>query len=316
MNQTVSAFSLRLLLFSCTIVLMIISTAATSEPDKNGFSMVNSQVPPNEILSGGPPKDGIPAIDTPHFIPAAQASALTPDSRVLGITHRGISKAYPVNIMNWHEIVNDRFGSEAITVSFCPLCGTGIAYVNPTNIESFGVSGLLYNSDMLLYDRDTESLWSQILSRAVTGPRAWQQLTRLPLSHTSWSEWRKRHPSTLVLSTRTGFNRDYSRDPYAGYIDNSGTFFPVKHHDPRYHPKEWVIGIEIDGHSKAYPFSELARTDGNFSDQIGTQTITVRFNEAHLSGSIFDDKGAELPSTTAFWFAWYAFHPQTAVFKP
>jgi len=316
MNRFVKQLGHCIRLLTFAIIVSIGTAQAASDVKKNGFTLHNSQIPSDEIHRGGPPKDGIPAIDTPGFITANMATHLTSDSRVLGITHKGISKAYPINIMNWHEIVNDRFASEAVTVSFCPLCGSGVAYSTPSGTSGFGVSGLLYNSDVLLYDRDTESLWSQILSRAVSGPRAGERLTRLPLSHTSWGKWYKQHPQTLVLSQDTGFSREYHRDPYARYADSSGVYFPVKQRDPRYHPKERVIGIQLDGHTRAYPFSELARTDGNISDRIGTHTITVRYNDADQSGIILNEQGNELATITAFWFAWYAFHPETEVFKP
>jgi len=291
-------------------------TSWASDATKNGFSLTNSLIPTTEILGGGPAKDGIPAIDTPKFIPANDASHLSADSRVLGVRHNGISKAYPIGIMNWHEIVNDHFAKEAVSVTFCPLCGTGIAYITPANSSGFGVSGLLYNSDVLLYDRKTESLWSQIRAQAISGPLVGQQLIRIPVKHTSWNDWRQQHPATLVLSEDTGFKRDYQRDPYSGYIDSEGIYFPVKHRDPRYHPKARVIGIELDGHSKAYPFSALAKTNGRINDKIGNHTINIHYNDEHQSGVIYDANGKELSTITAFWFAWYAFHPKTEVFEP
>ncbi len=317
MNQSLKHFlPYAVLLSSLTAGGALNGVHAAESVIKNSFVLDNSLIPTNEILSGGPAKDGIPAIDTPKFIMANKAAHLSPSSRVLGIHHNGTSKAYPISIMNWHEIVNDYFGNEAISVTFCPLCGTGVAYAIPSNTAGFGVSGLLYNSDVLLYDRKTHSLWSQILSQAISGPLAGQRLTRIPLTHTSWAAWRNQHPNTVVLSQDTGFKRNYQRDPYAGYIDSKGIYFPIKHRDPRYHPKARVIGIEIDGHSKAYPFSELAKTDGDIIDKIGTRTIKIRYNDAHQSGIILDENNHELATITAFWFAWYAFHPETEVFKP
>jgi len=318
MNQTLKHF------YRCAFLILIVSVSTSWQNSvqagdkviKNGFTLTNSLIPTDEILSGGPVKDGIPAIDTPRFISANKATPLSPSSRVLGVHYNGISKAYPINIMNWHEIVNDHFADQAISISFCPLCGTGVAYLRPPDTDGFGVSGLLYNSDVLLYDRQTQSLWSQIRSQAISGPLAGQQLTRIPLSHTSWDDWRKQYPDALELSEETGFKRNYQRDPYADYVDSKGIYFPIKHRDPRYHPKERVIGIEIDGLSKAYPFSELAKTDGNIVDTIGTRSIRVRYNDTHQSGIVLDGNNNELPTITAFWFAWYAFHPETEVFKP
>ena len=142
-------------------MLLFAACATLQGQEKNGFSVTNALIPVDEIRSGGPPRDGIPAIDRPRFVTADAAGFLQASDRVLGITRNGVSKAYPVAILNWHEIVNDRIANEPIVITFCPLCGTGIAYLATTGdqVLDFGVSGLLYNSDMLLYDRQTESLW-------------------------------------------------------------------------------------------------------------------------------------------------------------
>jgi len=307
-----------------TITLLVLAALPAYADSKNGFDLSGSLIPATEILHGGPPRDGIPAIDKPHFVSAAAADFLGDDDRVLGIERNGIAKAYPIAILNWHEIVNDRFGDERIVVSFCPLCGTGVAFSVASG--TFGVSGLLYNSDVLLYDRQSLSLWSQLLSRAVSGPHKGSRLKKVVLSHTNWRDWRSRHPSSVVLSTDTGSPRDYQRDPYAGYVNDAGIFFPVSHRDPRYHPKERVIGVEIAGHFKAYPFSELARSNGIVHDTLNKKMLIIRFDATSQSGRIFyaegneknskkrDQKGEELPTITAFWFAWYAFHPETKVY--
>lgn len=285
---------------------------------KNGFDLTGGLIPSDEILPGGPPRDGIPAIDKPQFIKTGDVRFLKSSDRVLGVVRGSIAKAYPVRILNWHEIVNDRFGTERIAVTFCPLCGTGMAYLSEANGKplSFGVSGLLYNSDVLLYDRQTDSLWSQILSQAVSGPLKGARLTSIPLSHTTWADWKKRHPDTLVLSTDTGFARDYARDPYENYAQNPALLFPVKGESARYHPKEQVIGVEVNGKFKAYPFVELSKGPTEVIDTVGGQKITVRFDSEHRTGTVLDAAGKEIPSVIAFWFAWYAFHGDTDIYHP
>jgi hypothetical protein len=284
---------------------------------KNGFDLANSVVPADQIMQGGPPKDGIPAIDQPKFIKAGEVSFFKGSERVLGVSRNGIAKAYPVRILNWHEIVNDKFGDERIAVTFCPLCGTGMAYLSQAGGKqlSFGVSGLLYNSDVLLFDRQTNSLWSQILSKAINGPLEGTRLETIPISHTTWTDWKKRHPDTLMLSTDTGFDRDYGRDPYAGYTENPKILFPVNGQSTRYHPKEQVIGVEVNGRFKAYPFVELGKTEGTVSDTIAGKKIRVRFDPEHRTGTVYDATGKEMPSVIAFWFAWFAFHADTEVFQ-
>ena len=234
----------------------------------NGFDLTGVLIPVEEILSGGPPKDGIPAIDKPVFVKASLARSLHEDDRVLAITHNGISKAYPVRIMNWHEIVNDRFGDDNIAITYCPLCGSGIAFKADVAGKSlkFGVSGLLYNSDVLLFDRQTQSLWSQILAKAVSGPLKGNNLTSIPIAHTSWADWRQRQPDTLVLTEETGYKRDYAGNPYAGYEKREETIFPVKFRAKGYHPKEQVLGLLINGKAKAFGFVDVSKTNHEIID--------------------------------------------------
>ncbi len=297
------------------ILVLFLATGAQAQT-KNGFDLGNSAIPVEQIRHGGPPRDGIPSIDDPIFGTADQARFLRHDDRILGIARNGIAKAYPIRILNWHEVVNDRFGAEAIAVTYCPLCGTGMSFKAEVagQERDFGVSGLLYNSDVLLYDRASESLWSQIASRAVSGPLVGTRLEMIATSHTSWADWRSRHPDTLVLSTDTGYRRDYGRDPYADYETDVRVMFPVGHTDPRYHPKEWVIGLNLDGATKAYPFTELSQAATPLTDRVGGQQITVEFDAEHRTGRVRVADGGELPTVMAFWFAWAAFNPDTEVF--
>ena len=300
------------------------ASAAPPDPaDFNGFDVANASVPTQAIQRGGPPKDGIPAIDRPKFVRAEQAR-LAGDDRILGVFLNGQARAYPVRILNWHEVVNDRFpgpsGDRAVVVTYCPLCGTGMAFDPPARAGAagFGVSGLLYNSDVLLYDRATQSLWSQILATAISGPLKGTRLQPVPLTHTSWVDWRRRHPATEVLSTDTGFERDYVRDPYAGYDRIQRLMFDVQHRDDRFPLKEWVLGLQVNGVPKAYPFSALARTvdaRGELSDTVGGKKLRIRYDRAHGTAEAFDDQGRLLPGTMAYWFAWVAFHPKTEVLR-
>lgn len=281
----------------------------------NGFDLSGALVPASAIEAGGPPRDGIPAIDQPRFVEDARAG-LDPADRILGLERQGIARAYPVRILNWHEIVNDRLGDEPVAVTYCPLCGTGVAFDARVGgqVASFGVSGLLYNSDVLLYDRRTESLWSQILGQAIAGPLKGTALPSVPITHTTWAAWQTRHPRTEVLSTQTGFQRDYGRDPYDGYDKLPRLMFDVQHRDGRLPLKAWVMGLVINGRPRAYPFDWLdqkADVQGRWHDQLGGQRILVRFDRRSRSAEAFDASGRALASITAFWFAWVAFHPGT-----
>lgn len=282
----------------------------------NGFDLSNSSIPEQNIHSGGPPRDGIPSIDRPRFVPASEANFIRENDRVIGVFHSGVAKAYPIKILDWHEIVNDRIASQPVVVTYCPLCGTGIVF-RADDYGHFGVSGLLYNSDVLLYDRETESLWSQIMAEAISGPRRGAQLEPLPASHTSWRDWLSRHPDTLVLSTDTGFRRDYKRSPYLGYAKTPKLMFDVEFRSRAFRNKELVLGLSVDGTHKAYPFKVLKRHgQKEFLDQIGTRQVRILWSKKEATATVFDQDGEEIPSLIAFWFAWYAFHPDTDIFDP
>ncbi len=299
----------------CVCLFMLVSQPVWA---KNGFDLSRSAIPVSQIHHGGPPRDGIPAIDAPRFIDASEVDFIENSDRILGLYLNGEARAYPIAIMNWHEIVNDDFGGAAVAVTFCPLCGTGMAFSAelPEKKLDFGVSGLLYQSDVLLYDRQTESLWSQLLMRAVSGPMQGTRLELLSMSHTTWQDWLKRYPNTRVLSTNTGYSRDYSRNPYLGYASSPAIYFDVNHQAPkRYHAKEQVLGVVLNGQARAYPFSELSRTGKSaLTDAWQGKRFTVQWNELSRSAFLQDEQGGEVPATVAFWFAWYTFYPDGSVF--
>jgi len=282
-----------------------------------GFDYSKHNIPLNEIHDGGPPKDGIPALYDPEFILADDAKYLNPKDRVLGISLNGEAKAYPIRILNWHELVNDRVGGENVLISYCPLCGTGMVFEADIKGERylFGVSGKLYNSDVLFYDKKTESLWSQIRMEAVTGPMTGQKLKLLPAEHTTWEAWRSKHPDTLVLSDKTGHFRDYSNNPYAGYGRSSEIYFPVNHQDNRLPGKEWIVGVVINSQAKAYSFESLKREEAGVKDTIGEEKITIHYDKKSESAVVKNNDGEIIPSVQAYWFAWRAFYPRTELYK-
>ena len=284
---------------------------------KNGFVLDDALIPVQEIRSGGPPRDGIPSIDRPQFVAGSAAVFLKDKDRILGIERNGVVKAYPIAILNYHEIVNDVFSNEPIVVTYCPLCGTGMAFRAAIGGERrvFGVSGLLYNSDVLLYDRNSETLWSQLLLKAVAGPLKGSPLEMISVSHTSWGDWLERHPQTVVLSNETGFGSDYGRDLYPGYEKSRRLMFPVSSRDRSYHPKERVIGLIFEGTAKAYPFVELDKAGGNLEDVVAGKTLRIEFDAEHRTGRVLDADGREIPTVLAYWFAWSSFYPKGEVFS-
>lgn len=297
--------------------------AATADA-KNGFDLNGALIPEEEILRGGPPRDGIPAIDNPQFAKAEEAAFLRGDDLILGVVVKGEARAYPIRILNWHEVVNDEIQGRKIAVTFCPLCGSGVVFDSARakngdalaengQALSFGVSGLLYNSDVLLYDRKSESLWSQLLRKAVSGKMKGKQLKALPAEHTTWEDWKSRYPNSLVLTAETGHDRDYNRNPYAGYGDSPDIYFPLANRSAEFHPKERVLGVFRGGEHKAYPFSELEKTGKEkIPDTVGGKQITVIWSPASQSARLQNETGE---ATTLFWFAWFAFHPQTKIYR-
>ncbi len=284
----------------------------------NGFDLTDSLVPRSQIEAGGPPRDGIPAIDDPRFVPAREADHLAPDAAVLSLTAFGETRAYPVTIMSWHEVVNDWIGDLPVVITYCPLCGTGMAFLadSPAGPLTFGVSGLLYQSNLLLYDRETETLWSQLLAQAIAGPLRGTRLTTVALTHATWDAWREAHPNSQVLSTDTGYARDYGSDPYGDYARGPGLLASVAPRSRRYHPKERVLGVTLGGAFKAYPFVELSRAGSQLiPDRVAGREVLVRFDRDTQTARAFTADGTPVPAVTAYWFAWYAFHPDTAVFE-
>ena len=299
------------------IALLILLAIHPAFPQvKNGFDISNSSIPKNEILHGGPPKDGIPSIDNPRFVAANQYNEFESDTRVLAVRFNGVSKAYPIKIMNYHEIVNDDFNGVPIVVTYCPLCGSGLSFI--TEIEGiqteFGVSGLLYNSDVLMYDRNTNSLWSQLKQEAIAGKLVGHTLKPVITENTTLSEWTDRHPETLILSKNTGFSRNYESTPYVGYDQTKQLYFPVSDSDDSFHPKEMVLGVELNGSFKAYPFRELVKAQNPILDEFMGQQLQIHFDKKHKSARLIQaDESITFFNT--FWFAWYTFHPTTDVFK-
>lgn len=296
--------------------LLLALTATAQARSLNGFELDDAIIPVKEIRRGGPPRDGIPALTDPAFVEAGDAERLDATDRVLGVAVNGEARAYPIGILNYHEIVNDVIGGRPVAVTYCPLCNSGVVFDASVEGERrlFGVSGLLYNSDVLLYDRDTESLWSQLMGRAVTGPLAGETLETLPVRHTTWRDWRERHPETLVLSDDTGFHRAYYRDPYRDYHRSRAIMFPVASRSGEYHPKALVLGLELGGEARAWPFEELPKGSGSFGDEIAGREVTVHYDRRNKTAHVTGPEG-EIPATITYWFAWYAFHPGTSVYR-
>jgi hypothetical protein len=304
--------------FTPWLLALLLAMPAVAGERLNGFLLPPSSVPVEEILRGGPPRDGIPALDHPAML-AADEAEFHHDEWVIGVEWKGEARAYPIQILVWHELVNDTIASRPILVSYCPLCGTGMVFERPgsESIDEeairFGVSGLLYQSDMLMYDRTSESLWSQISATAITGKRMGQRLEMLRSTLERWGDWRRAHPETKVLSRDTGFKRAYGRQPYGNYATTRELLFPVRQ-DRRYHPKMRTIGLRLaSGEARAYPAAELERRSESLVENFEGHSVRISYDVKSKHFSV--DAPPEVEVIEAYWFAWVAFHPATTVYE-
>jgi hypothetical protein len=364
--------SLGLVAVSCGIS---VDTPSEIQPTAPPSAIEGPLVDPEEIVAGGVPPDGIPPIDDPRFLEPARVRFLAPQEPVVSVEVNAIAKAYPVRILMWHEIVNDDFDGVPVVVTYCPLCNTGIAFLRPIihgELLDFGTSGKLYRSNLVMYDRQTNSFWPQALGQAVVGPLLGEELEPVPTRLLSWADWRQAHPDGLVLSTRTGHRRDYGSNPYEGYEDAERPFLFAGEPDPRLPPTEHVLGVS-DTATIAFPYSELERLSSEgvtavhrtvggkrlvvlwkagtvsaldaaqipmsadvgaaaaYEPRVGTRRLTFVVREGtfvdeqtgstwSIAGEAIDGPldGRRLEVAVAldsFWFAWAAFHPETAIYR-
>ena len=221
-------------------------------------------IPVSEVRDGGPGKDGIPALSDPDFIGMNEVDYLDDNDLVIGFAHGDESRAYPHSILDWHEIVNDKVNDIYISVTYCPLTGTGIGWDRNVNgkLTTFGVSGLLYNSNLIPYDRESDSNWSQIGLECVNGSLLGLEANTHGVVETTWKTWKRMYPESQVLSKNTGYNRNYGYYPYGNYrTDHNYFLFPVSNKDARMDNKERVHGIVFEGTARIYPLDE-------FGDQV------------------------------------------------
>ena len=283
----------------------------------SSFDLGNAIIPANEIRSGGPPKDGIPALTDPQSVAAEEAAYLKLGDRVVGVVVGEDSRAYPLKILNHHEVVNDRLGGIPIAVTYCPLCDSVVVFDRRTDSgqREFGVSGLLYNSNVLMYDRGgrPESLWSQVAAQGVSGPGARTSLKTLPVELTTWQDWQTRHPETTVLSDQTGHARNYQVNPYRAYFASRNLMFPAKPMNNRLPAKSMVLGIWSDGKARAYPLAAFNARSNSLEQELDGKQFKLVYADQHNSLRVAQaDEG--LQWMYSFWFAWYAFRPHTEVF--
>ena len=252
-------------------------------------------VPTSEVLDGGPGPDGIPPLETPQFTDNLRSINLDRFELVVGVKIGNDIRAYPHNILNWHEVVNDQFamnGSpERATLSYCPLTGSAMlwkSFMEPGN-ETFGTSGLLYNSNLVMYDRATISLWSQMLEQSIAGPQVQRIPDRLQVVETTWRTWQDMYPETSILTEQTGFSRPYDVYPYGSFREDQNLIFPANNsNDNRLHRKERVLGINVGTSSKVYPISQFSSNVEAINDTVGDLPVVAVGSSGLNFGVVFN----------------------------
>lgn len=273
------------------------------------------------IASGGPPPDGIPPVEKPGYISIAEASKQWKDDDVVdAFTIDGRARAYPRFITVWHEIVNENVGGKPISITYCPLTGSTLVFSGQLadgTATTFGTSGMLYNSNLVMYDRATKSMWPQLLGVAVRGDRRGERLTEIDGAvTTTFGRWKAKFPDGVVLSKDTGHVRAYGTWPYGDYDTASGVMFPVRHADDRFHQKKVVVGVRSNGAALAIPKSEFISQRKEAGIEVGGRALVAR-HDLDLDAVIVVDRktGEPVRAYDVMWFAWFAFNPRTEVLR-
>jgi len=355
-----SLYSIRKGILQIEVMLFIILLVGTLfQLDSNTTVRAEEKhsVPPEEIVSGGPPPDGIPSIDSPKFISVEDANRFLADAdKVVGLNINGDIRVYPLQILVWHEIVNDNVGGIPVAITYCSLCFTNQVFARTVNntVLEFGTSGKLYNSNLVMYDRTSKSLWSQALGEGIVGDFTGIKLEKLPFDVSYWKDWKQLYPQSKVLSKDTGSARPYGADPYGDYYTSPDILFPISNKDDRLELKEIVVGLENDGLYKAYRLQDIEKLKV-INDQLNSKSVTLfslyplmarAFDSSHNGQSLviqynvtnngftdeqtgslwnFEGKSIEgplkgkqltrLPFDEGYWFEWVAFHPETKIYS-
>lgn len=259
-----------------TFIFSLLLACNDSENPSGGLSG-DWLLPTSQIFDGGPGKDGIPALDAPEMIALEKATFMNDEDFVLGIKVGDEVRAYAHPVLDWHEIINDDIGESSVAVTYCPLTGTGIGWNRNMNgtTTTFGVSGLLYNSNLIPYDRNTDSNWSQMLQQSVNGDLMGESPEFVLLVETTWGTWKDMYPESKVTSTNTGHSRNYARYPYGSYRETESLLFPIQNLDPSLPAKTRVLGVDINEDQKAYQFSSFGERGFIFDEVGGTEIVII-----------------------------------------
>ncbi|MCH7723687.1 MAG: DUF3179 domain-containing protein [Bacteroidetes bacterium] len=237
-------------------------------------------IPKDEVFDGGPGRDGIPSVDNPQFTDVEGSSYLLDNDLVIGIKIGGVLRAYPHPILDWHEIVNDEINGKKLAITYCPLTGSAIAWNRQGVVSNstFGVSGLLYNSNLIPFDRGSKSNWSQMKLQCVNGQLIGNEIETSKIIETTYKTWREMYPTSKLLSTNTGFGRQYGVYPYNNFKTSNDLIFPVSNEDNRLHKKERVLGLIAGGQTMAFVIN-------SFSADVSVKNVSFGGEEFVVIGS-------------------------------
>lgn len=272
---------------------------------KTDFSKTNVDI--DKVLSGGVGKDGIPALTNPEFV-SMEESTVSDDTQVMVVEHNNEVKVYPYSIMVWHEIVNDVVGGKPLAVTFCPLCGSAIVFNREIDgkVVDFGVSGLLYESNVVMYTREEpESLFSQSLGEAIIGERIGEKLEHFPIQLMSYADAKEQFVTALVLSENTGFSRDYRTNPYGNYDESEELYFQVSNKDNRFPGKKLFFIVPLGGVSVAV---NLDKEDGEYP--VPNSDVVVVFEKGQVTAKWGD---AVIPGYYEMWFSWATHNQENGI---
>ncbi|MGI9201218.1 MAG: DUF3179 domain-containing protein [Woeseiaceae bacterium] len=264
-------------------------------PQGGGSTVDQWLIPPEQVVDGGPGLDGIPALENPVFESAATIERVEDSDLVIVVQSGDQVKVYPHDILDYHEVVNDGSDDAPFTVSYCPLTGSAVGWHGNSDDanSTYGVSGLLFNSNLILYDRQTRSFWSQMLQISVNGRRIRERPEYFKVFETRFATLKMMYPDAQVLTRITGHSRDYDDYPYGTYRTHTGLLFPVERQDNRRHPKERIVGIHNATSAKLYQLSEFGDTTQAINDQFAGQSIVVIGNTALNFSAIYSSELAD-----------------------
>lgn len=305
------------------VLLWLVSLASVQaqEATINGFLVEETSIPIPHIVRAAPAKDSIASLDEPTFVNVSEVDWLDDDEEVISVTVGFETRAYPLRILVWHEIVNDVFAEQPLAVTYSALSGSAVVFKRGASESgvprNFGVSGLLYNSCLLMYDRENEELWSQLRMQGVSGSVMEESLDMMPATRMSWGAWKKKNIVGEVLSKETGHDIDYSEEwPYGDYAEQAETIFPFDINRNELETKERVIGVVEGEFARCWPLEKLKKQKQLY-DAIGARAIRVQYDEKYDMVKISDiSTGEGLATVSAFWFAWQAFYGDTSIWTP